>query len=175
MAHDDPSRPLHARPFPHKAAQTGASRASHSVPVQRSPQLLASLVWTMRHSMAPYRQDQSRERVACSVGVDRQRDQEASQMSLPSAGRRDRGLYRLVRFRESRAQRSMKPMMLVTWFQRNVIWTSQSGTLRCAWSLRDTTVKIKVREGQWNLHGIDRWKTQYMKVVTTYLTFLASY
>jgi hypothetical protein len=175
MAHDDPSRPLHARPFPHQAAQTGASRASRSALVQRLPQLLVSLVWTMRHSMVPYRQDQSRERVVFSVGVDRQRDQEASQMSLPSAGRRDRDLYRLIRFRESRAQQSMKPMMLVRSSQRNVIWTSQSGTLRCAWSLRDTTVKIKVREGQWNFltHGI-KWKTQYMKVVT-YLTFLASY
>jgi hypothetical protein len=174
MAHDDPSRPLHARPFPHQAAQTGASHASHSAPVRRLLQLLAFLVWTMRHSMAPCRQDQSRERVACSVGVDHQRDQAASQMSPPNAGRRDRDLYRLVRFRESRAQQSMKPMMLVRWFQRNVIWTSQSGTLRCAWSLRDTTVKIKVRGGQWNLCGIDRWKTQYTKVVT-YLTFLASY
>jgi hypothetical protein len=183
MAHDDQSRQLHARPFPHKAAQTGASRASHSAPVQRLPQLLASLVWTMRHSMAPYRQDQSQEHVAYSVGVDRQRDQEANQMSLQSAGRRDQDLYRQARFRESRVQQSMKPMMLVRFCRRNVIWTSQSGTLRCAWSLRDTTVKIKVREGLWNIrprpcsyptHGKDRWKTLYMKV-GAYLTFLASY
>jgi hypothetical protein len=127
----------------------------------------------MRPSMSPRRQGQSRERVACSVGVDHQRGQGASQMSPPNAGRRDRDLYRLVRFRESRAQQSMKPMMLVRWFQRSAIWTSQSGILRCAWSLRDTTVKIKVR-GHWNLHGINRWKTQYMKVVT-FWTFLASY
>src|SRR6266852_2966013 len=113
MAHDDPSRPLHARPFPHKVAQTGASRASQSAPVQCLPQLLASLVWTMKHSMAPYRQAKSREHVDCSVGVDRQRDQEASQMSLPNVGRRDTDLYRLVRFRESKAQQSMMLMMLV--------------------------------------------------------------
>ena len=147
MAHDGPNRPFHARPFPHKVARTGASRTSHSAPVQRSPQLLASLAWTTRRSMVPYRQDKSRERVACSVGVDRQRDQEASQKSLPSARRRDRDPYQ-VRFRENRARQSRTPMMLVRWFQRNVVWTSQNGTLRCAWNSRDTTVKINMREGQ---------------------------
>ena len=170
MAHDVPNRPLRARPFLHKVVQTGALRASHSAPVQRLPQLLASLVWTMRHSMVPHCQDESRERVDCSVGVDPQRDQEASQMSLPSARRRDRDLYR-VRFRESKAQQSMMSILPVRWFQRNVIWMSQSGILLCAWSSRDTIVKINVRKSQWNLLGTDRSKTQYMKVVT-YLAFL---
>jgi hypothetical protein len=171
MAHDDPNRPLHARPFLRKVVQTGALRASHSALVQRLPQLLASLVWTMRHSTVPNYQDQSRERVDCSVEVNPRRDREASQIYLPSARGRDRDLYQ-VRFRESKAQQSMMSMRPVKWFQRNVIWMSQSGILRCAWSSRDTIVKINARKGQRNfqIHGTES-KTQYMKVVT-YLAIL---
>ena len=119
VAHDDPSQRLHARPYPHKVVQTGALRASHTAPVQRLPQLLASLVWTTRLSMVPVCQDKSRKRVHFSVGVDPQGDQEASQMSLPSAGRRDQDLYR-VRSRESKALQSMRSMMPLRLFQRNV-------------------------------------------------------
>ena len=69
--------------------------------------------------MVPGCQDKNRKRVHFSVGVDPQEDQEASRMSLPSAGRRDQDLYR-VRFRESKAPQSMRPMMPLRLFQRNV-------------------------------------------------------
>src|SRR5579863_5581929 len=104
--------PLHARPYPRKVAQTGASRASHSAPLQRLPQLPAFRVWTMRLSMVRGLQDKSRERVDCLVGVDPQRDQEANQMSLPSARLRDRDPCR-ARFRESKAQQLTRHMMPV--------------------------------------------------------------
>ena len=169
MGRDDLNLLLHARPFPHKAAQTGASRASHSAPLQRLPQPPAFLVWMMRPSMVLDHQDKSRGRVDCSVGVDLQKDQEVNQMSLPSVGPRDRDLYR-AHFRESKAQPSTTRTMPVRWSQRSVIWMSQSGTLLCAWRWRDTIVKISVRKGQRNLHGTDRSKTRYMKVVT-YLSF----
>ena len=170
MARGDPSLPLHARPFPRKVAQMGASHAFRSAPLQRSLRLPAFPVWTMRPSMVPDRQDKSQERVDCSAGVDPQKDQEANQMSLPSARLRDRDPYR-ARFRESKAQLSTRHTMPVRWAQRNAIWMSQSGISPCAWNWRDTIAKINARKGQWNLHGTDRSKTRYMKVVT-YSSFL---
>jgi hypothetical protein len=169
MAHGDPNLLLHARPFPRKVAQMGASRVSHSAPLQRLPQLPAFRVWTMRPSMVRDLQDKGRERVDCSVGVDLQRDQGANRMSLPSARLRGRDLCR-ARFRESKAQQSTTHTMPVRWYQINVIWMSQSGILQCAWLWRDTIVKINVRKGHRNLLGTDRSKTRYMKVVN-YLSF----
>ena len=119
----------------------------------------------MRHSMVPDRQDKSQERVDCSAGVDPQKDQEANQMSLPSGRLRDRDLYR-ARFRESKAQQLTRHTMPVRLAQRNAIWMSQNGISPCAWHWRDTIAKINARKGRWNLHGTDRSKTRYMKVVT---------
>ena len=114
MARGDPSLPLHARPFPLKVAQMGASRASRSAPLQRSPQPPAFPVWTMKHSMVPDRQDKSQAHVDCLAGVDPQKDQEANQMSLPSARLRDQDLYLArKRFRESKAQLSTRHTMPV--------------------------------------------------------------
>jgi hypothetical protein len=169
MVRGDPNLPLHARPFPRKVAQTGASRASHSAPRQRLPRLPVFRVWTMRPSMVRDLQDKGRERVDCSVGVDLQRDQGANQMSPPSAGPHGQDLCR-VHFRESKAQQSTTHTMPVRWSQINAIWMSQSGILRCAWLWRDTIVKINVRKGHRNLLGTDRSKTRYMKVVS-YLPF----
>src|SRR5712672_594358 len=133
MARGDPNRPPHTRLFRHKVAQTGASLASHSAPLQHLPRLQAFLAWTTQRLMAICHQGQSQEHVDYSLGVNPRRDQEASQKPPPNVGLRDRDLCR-VRFQESKAQQSMRRTMPVRWFQKNVIWMSRNGILRCAWN-----------------------------------------